>query len=378
MMLFDDIERSERNSETSFEPLFRDINHYDWPGATRIRNRCESWFKKFPPEHRKDLRKRFRSDGQNRQGAFFELFLHELLTRLGFSLTVHPEITGAKRPDFLVCYDNQRFYLEATVTGQEEGPFTRNRNEQDVIDKLNTLTSPNFHITIHIEGTLLRTLSQNDVIRPFKELLDDHDPDEVQRLIDERGGNSAPSQRIECEDWYLEGWLRPISPDERKRKSNSTQRLILGYDIGAATDCADPVRKALKKKAQRYRHLDAPLAVAVNTRDLFYNGRDHDMDVLFGDQQLLYSMERPELSPQFGRKPNGVWSQDRRIDAFLSFQRVDFWNLWHNASACLYINPHNSNVALPDALFQLPHAKGYDGIMKWFEGVDIGQLVGVD
>ncbi len=102
------------------------------------------------------------------------------------------------------------------------------------------------------------------------------------------------------------------------------------------------------------------------------------MDVLFGDQQLLYSMERPELSPQFGRKPNGVWSQDRRIDAFLSFQRVDFWNLWHNASACLYINPHNSNVALPDALFQLPHAKGYDGIMKWFEGVDIGQLVGVD
>lgn len=116
----------------------------------------------------------------------------------------------------------------------------------------------------------------------------------------------------------------------------------------------------------------------MHTRDLFYNGRDHDIDVLFGDEQLLYSKERPESRPELVRKPNGIWSQDSRIDAVLSFQRIDLWNLWHNASACLYINPYNSNATLPDALFQLPYAKGYDGKMKWFKGEDIGQLVGVD
>lgn len=338
------------------------------------RNGFESWFKGFPPEHQKDLRERFQSDDeQNHEGAFFELFLHELLTRLGFSLKVHPEITGTSaRPDFLVCHDNQRFYLEATVTGQEAGPFTRNRNEQDVINNLNTLTSPHFYITIHIEGKLSRTLSKKEVVRPFEELLDAHDPDEVQRLMDERGRNSAPSQKIECGDWCLEGWLRPISSEKRKRD------LILGYNLGAATDCAGPVRKALKKKARKYRNLDAPLVIAVHTRDRFYNGRDHDMDVLFGDEQLLYSKERPESRPELVRKPNGIWSQDSRIDAVLSFQRIDLWNLWHNASACLYINPYNSNATLSDALFQLPHAKECDGKMKWFKGEDIGQLVGVD
>ena len=342
------------------------------------RNRFESWFKGFPHEHQKDLRERFQSDDeQNHEGAFFELFLHELLTRLGFSLKVHPEITGTSaRPDFLVCHDNQRFYLEATVTGQEAGPFTRNRNEQDVINNLNTLTSPHFYITIHIEGKLSRTLSKKEVVRPFEELLDAHDPDEVQRLMDERGRNSAPSQKIECGDWCLEGWLRPISPEKRNR--DSTRRLILGDNCAALTDCAGPVRKALKRKAQKYRNLDAPLVIAVHTRDLFYNGRDHDMDVLFGDEQLLYSKERPESRPELVRKPNGIWSQDSRIDAVLSFQRIDLWNLWHNASARLYINPYNSNATLPDALFHLPYAKGYDGKMKWCEGADIGQLVGVD
>lgn len=83
---------------------------------------------------------------------------HELLTRLGFSLEVHPEIAGSDdRPDFLVCRDNRRFYLEATVRGQRSGPFTRHPNEKDVIEKLNTLVSADFGVTVHMEGTLSRT-----------------------------------------------------------------------------------------------------------------------------------------------------------------------------------------------------------------------------
>ncbi len=377
-MLFDDIERNELDYEKPPESIFRYLNYYDWPGATCIRNRFESWFKKFPLPHRKDLRERFRSDEDyNHEGAFFELFLHELLTRLEFSLKVHPEITDAMiQPDFLVCHDDQRFYLEATVAGQKSGPFTRNRNEQDVINKLNTLASPHFGITIHIEGNLSQTLSRENVVRPFKELLDAHNPDEVQRLIDEHGNNAAPSQRIECGSWSLEGWLSPISSEERR--SGPTRQLIIGHHLGKFTDCATSIRNALKEKAKKYRNLDAPLVVAVNARDMFYNGRQCDMEVLFGKEQLLYSEEHPDLPPRLGRKPNGVWSCGRgsQIDAVLMFHKVDVWNLY-NASACLYINPHNTNAALPEALFRLPYAKVCDREMKWFEGEDIAQLVGV-
>ena len=343
-----------------------------------VENNELNWFDKFPLEHQKDLRGRFSSkDDQNHGSAFFELFLHELLTRLGFSLKVHPEITGAStRPDFLVCHSDQHFYLEATMTGQESGPFTRNRNEQDVIGKLNTLTSTDFYIGVHMKGKLLRTLGRERVVRLFKELLDDHNPDEVQRLINEKGRKAAPSRSIECGNWSLQGWLKPISLE--KRGNSRSRKIVIEPYLAARTNSVTPVRNALKKKGRKYRNLDAPLVVAMNARDMFYNGEVHDMEVLFGKEQLLYSKENPDLPPVSNREPNGVWSQDSRIDAVLSFQRIDLRNLWHNASSCLYINPYKTNVALPDALFRLPHAKGYNGKMKRFEGEDIAQLVSMD
>ena len=368
-MLFDNIKRSELKSDSPSESIFRDINQYDWPGATHIRNTMESWFENYPLQHRTDLRERFRSDDdQNHEGAFFELFLHELLNRLGFSLKVHPEIAGTMaRPDFLVSRDHLRFYLEATVSGQRSGPFTRNRNEEDVIDKLNTLTHSKFGITVHLEGTLSRTLSRKNVLRPFKDLLKSHSADEVQSMIDEHGSNAAPSQSIECGNWSLEGWLSPISPD--KRLSEPSRQFVIGDHLGKYTDCATPVRDALKKKARKYRNPDAPLVLAVNTRDRFYNAREHDLEVLFG-KEVLDAPARP------GRNVTGVWSRGRGSDAVLMFSKVDVWNLY-NASACLYTNPHYTNTGLPDALFRLPHANGCNGNMEWFGRGDIAHLVNV-
>ncbi len=365
-------------SDSPSESMFRDINHYDWPGATDIRNTLESWFANYPLQRRTDLRERFRSDDdQNHEGAFFELFLHELLTRLGFSLEVHPEIPDASsRPDFLVSDDHLQFYLEATVSGHRSGPFSRHPNEIDVIDKLNTLTSSQFGITVHMEGTLSRTLSRGDVVRPFKELLESHDPEDVQGEIDKHGSNAAPSQRIECGNWTLEGWLWPISPEEQRNDSN--RQLVIGHHRGAFTDCATPVRNAVREKARKYRNLDAPFVLAVNTRDMFYNATQHDLEVLFGNEQLVYSIDNLDATTRIGREPNGVWSLSRssQMEAFLSIQKVDMWNIC-NASACLYFNPKNAHTLFPDALFRLPHAKAINGKVKRFEGENIAQLVGV-
>ena len=376
-LLFDNIVRSELKSDSPFESIFRDINQYDWPGSTYIRNTLESWFEKYPPRHRTEFRERFRDDDPHHEGAFFELFLHELLTRLGFSLEVHPEIAGSDdRPDFLVSRDNRRFYLEATVRGQRSGPFTCNRNEEDVINKLNTLTSSHFGITVHMEGTLLRTLSREDVIRPFGNLLESNRPDEVRRLIDEQGRKAAPSQRIECGNWSLEGWLSPNLPIDRTRQPR--RRFVIGHHLGAFTDCATPVRKALREKARKYRNLDAPLVLAVNTRDMFYDAPHHDFDVLYGNEQLFYSKDNLDATPRFGREPNGVWSRGRgsQMDDFLSIQKVDMWNIYY-ASASLYLNSNNTHTVFPDALFRLPHVKAINGEVKRFKGENVAQLVGV-
>lgn len=342
---------------------------------THLRNNLESWFEKFPPESQKDIGGRFRSDiVEQHEGALFELFLHELFTQLGCTLKVHPAIAGvSSRPDFLVCHGDLRFYLEATVAGEGSGPFTRSRNEKDVICKLNKLTSAHFRIGVHMKGTLRRTLSKENVVRPFKELLNSWDPNEVRRLIDEGGRRAALSRKIECGNWSLEGRLSPIDPENRG--SDQTQQIVINPFQGQFTDSVTPVREALSGKAKEYGKPDAPLVVAVNARDMFYNGKDSDLTVLFGDEQLLYFSDQPDSPPQYGRKPNGVWSSASRLDAFLRFQSVDFWNL-SRASACLYTNPRNTDMELPDALFRLPHGKvRNDGEMEWVEGENIAQLV---
>ena len=344
-------------------------------------DKYEPWFDKYPLKHQKDIRKWFQSDdNQYHGGAYFEIFLHDLLTRLGFSLKIHSEITGpSTTPNFLACHGDQDFYLEATVTGQKSGPITRNRNEQDVINKLNTLTSMDFRIGIHMEGNLSTTLGKKRVVRPFKELLAEHNPDEVQRLIDEKGLTAAPSRRIECGTWNLQGWLVPIPLEERG--SSPAQQLVLGPNRALWTNPVIPVRKALKqkaRKARKYGNLDAPFVVAVNARDMFYNGKDHDMEVLFGKERLLYSRENPDLPSVSDREPNGLWSNRSRIDAVWRFQRIDSLNLSHNASACLYLNPHKTNMKLPDPLFRLPHAKRYNEKIKWFDGEDLARLMDMD
>ena len=385
MTLFDDRKRVDfysvldkpqcnvRYNESSFNYL----NLYDSPDIIRIRNLLESSFNKFPLEAQNDLRSRFQSnDNKQHEGAFFELFLHELLSRLGCTIVdVHPEIVGAdSRPDFLVCHGDQCFYLEATMIGKKSGPFTRSRNEQDVIDKLNKLPSPDFDIGIDMEGTLSRTLKKEDVVRPFKELLIEHDPDKVQRLIDEEGMYAAPSRKIEDGNWSLQGWLHPISP--KNRRSIQSRQIVIDPYRAEWTNSVTPVRDKLKEKAGKYGELSKPFIVAVNSRDMFYNRRNNDMELLFGQELLLYSKEHPDSPPLSDRRPNGVWPRYGQIGAVWSFQKVDALNL-PQVSACLYINPWGNDAVLPDALYRLTHAKGCDGEMKWFEGEDIAQLVGV-
>ena len=60
------------------------------PEFTPIRTLVESWYERFPAAARDDVRGGFRqNDERAHAGALFELFVHELLTRLGASVEVH-------------------------------------------------------------------------------------------------------------------------------------------------------------------------------------------------------------------------------------------------------------------------------------------------
>jgi len=119
MRLFDNIVRSYLGPAQYAEPKFRYLNRSGRIEVDRIRQELERWFSRYPNAGKRDLRERFRStSNSNHQSAFFELFLHELLLKLGCMVEIHPETnTGMrKRPDFLVKPPKVgRFYMEARL-----------------------------------------------------------------------------------------------------------------------------------------------------------------------------------------------------------------------------------------------------------------------
>ena len=374
MKLFDNFEKQDLTIFEAMDSPFHILN----TDASRAcdRNTFESWFKDFPSSGQVDLRPRFRShDMGNHEGAFFELFLHALFKKLECSMEVHPEIPSTtKRPDFRVRHGKEHFYLEATAVGQDRGPFTRNRNEEDVVRKLETLTSPQFDIVVDYEGELKQTLGRRDVRVPFEKLLNDHQPEDVQRQIEHGGWSAAPSEPICHDGWRLRGWLMPV--DQQGDISDKNRQVRVHPAVGKFTNVVSPLRKALKDKAKKYASLDAPLVMAVQARDPFYNGKSNDMDLLLGDEQILYIENDSDWSSKFTRKPNGLWSCNkvREIDAVAIFQKADAFNV-HYSSACLYVNPWKTDTVLPDVLFILPHAKVCDRAWKWSDGENIARIL---
>lgn len=380
--LFDDVNRTDARYKQPNESVFGCLNRSARREIIEIRARLGSWFERFPIEVRDDLRGRFRGDDHAHLGAFIELLIHEVLMRLDCTLEVHPEISDKKsRPDFLAHHRDCSFYVEATVIDPSTSPFAPNSLEEDVVAKINELPSTHFCINMKVVGKLSRALSRNQVVPPFAKLLAAHNPDEVQRLIHEKGQIATPSEIIKCGTWSLEGQLLPIAPE--KRGYNKSRRLVIGPARTEMVDSSTPVHRAVRKKARKYGRLDAPLVVATNVCDPFFDKTD-EVEVLFGKEQITYFEERPDLPTKLVRKPDGVWIQGgskpryTRLAAVWMFRDIAPWNL--GARNCLYANPFIGDMELPEILYRFPHARAHEeriGDLQYFEGENIGQLLSV-
>src|SRR6266853_1390738 len=118
MPLFDDFERLDVRPRRQNEGGFTYMNASARPGIDAIRQLLESWFMHLPADAQADIRGRFRSREQaQHESAFFELYWHEVFTRCGYELEIHPVLPDvATNPDFLALRNRvPQFYLEATL-----------------------------------------------------------------------------------------------------------------------------------------------------------------------------------------------------------------------------------------------------------------------
>ncbi|MGH9794140.1 MAG: hypothetical protein ACRD5G_05150 [Candidatus Acidiferrales bacterium] len=311
-----------------------------------FRQLANEWFSRYPDEAKADLRQRFRSPiDEQHQASFFELYLHELLYRIGYTLRVHPRVVGERtHPDFLAARgEEDYFYVEVTLAGL---PSAKERAQgariAQVYDCINKLDSPNFFLHIKDRGAPETSPEVGKLRRDLERWLQGLDPDRIAALYDAKQHNDIPKYT-----WRHEGWevvFEPIPKSaECRGKSDARPIGMFGAECEWLNTHGE-LRDAVAKKADKYGKLSLPFIVAVNVLSLHCDGTDI-MNGLFGQETFIVT-ERAggKLESRPGRRePNGLWWGPRghrnlTVSGVMVVSNLCPWNM-HRTTPELYHNP---------------------------------------
>ena len=242
--------------ESQDESAFEFLERGGRPEVVEIRRWMERGFRAFPIDHRKQLKRRLQlKDFGEFMGAYFELQIFAMLRYLNCHVDVHPffsETDGTV--DFGVSDGLDRFYLEATVCGINQGILRSNANEEDAVRKIReALSGSHSDLWLSATGDLCTTLGRKRVIEPFRVLLKKYTSDDVRSLYLEEGptwGRAIAHDRLSTEikegDWVLHGYLAPpIASDGRSQ--------VHGPSRGGGVNGSTPLADALRRKAEDWR-----------------------------------------------------------------------------------------------------------------------------
>jgi len=353
MNLFDKINREYTGPALYAEPRFEYLNRSAREESGRIRNLLERWFKNYPTsEDKSDLRGRFRSkDNRQHLGAFFELYLHELLLELGFDIEIHPQIRStAEKPDFKVSKKKKElFYLEATLAAPSDATVSIQSIENQVYDVIDRMRSLDFFIGLQVHGSPKSPPAGRKIREFLEDKLDKLDPNEITKRY--KKNDFEINWKWKHEDWQITFFPIPKLPEYR----GETDIRPIG-SIMQGMHRVIPhkkIRKAIKDKACKYAEFDLPYIIAINiTVDPFLTDDSDIMNALFGDQQDIVSYLRGKvISQQAKRKPNGAWygrngPQYQGVSTAFTIINLTSWRIararpmiWHNPWANYPLDP---------------------------------------
>ena len=343
--LFDEFERRHAGGAPPGELLYDYVNHSALPEAAQVRELCERWFRDYsreaPERALSDFRWRFRVFGDDRRyAAWFELLTHQILVRLGFSVSLRPSLRGPVSWGFATTSGGSRILVEATVAAPYAEPFVLSRFEDDALQKVAPLVPENIRASIKIGGgTLNRFLACEEIERDFQRFFDEHGPDEVQQLYDKSGPFQLPTETFSFDGWRLRVTLFPP-----RRSVNSAE-----------------LQGQIMDELRAYGPTDDPLILVANVSNrLGFHPFVHGHEILLGK--------------------NGFWNwQHPQRDGLAAVIFVPNTNAYAAAYAqpCLFVNPSVDPDALPPALLRLPRVQGPNGSER-IEGESVASILGLD
>ncbi|MCX7622876.1 MAG: hypothetical protein RMK01_07130 [Thermomicrobium sp.] len=218
------------------------------PEDLAVRTLLENWFVHLPEPARSDIRSRFwERDRRLSLAAFWELYLHELLRRLGYQLMVHPATReSGPRPDFLAIRNSEAFFVEALIHAHSSEAWRAERRLYPILDVLHDVRSA---------GRTLRIVRAEcgQGTPPLRELRE-----ALRAWLDRLSqADAVPPQFV----WRRGGWALVFEalPAESDAPGNGLS--LVPTPPHAPT--ARALTAKLRAKARRYRALRFPLVLAL-------------------------------------------------------------------------------------------------------------------
>ena len=370
--LFDQFDRASFTEPGEIASRFERVNHSKRPYMYRVRKLWEGWYARFP-DHSGGLRSRFRGDDHNHDGAVFELFLHELFTRLGLSVAVEPELEDGRSPDFLVSGAEGAAYVEATYLKQ---PFATPELERPVLDAIDGLAdevSPAIGLSVQVDGALKRAPSLGPIKRQAQIWLNQLDPLVVSWR---RDFHTTIAVDAEYGDWQLTLTAIP--------RGLSDGLIVIGPDRGGPFNLHEDLRRAVERKAKRYRNLALPLVVAANIPS--FDAERIEEKALFGQDalRLRANAAGDDWAPSgFMRSGQALWFDNNQgqtrnpgLTALMMVHDLAPWTV-ANVSVYLYRNPYVDD-RVPHALGSFGHAAAAEAELRRRKGMhSVRDLMGL-
>lgn len=223
------------------------------PADRRVRELLERWFSRLPSDAQADVRSRFwERDRRLALAAFWELYLHELLSRLGYALALHPRLRdGSRRPDFRAERGTDLFYLEALVHGPPSETWRAERRLYPILDVLHAVAREPFSI-------VLDDVEPGPGTPPLRELRD-----ALQTWLASLDPLSDVGRTLA---WHRAGWRLVVRATTAGDACGHPA--LTNHALSAGTSSSRrALTNKLQAKARRYHGLDAPLLLALCTTE---------------------------------------------------------------------------------------------------------------
>ncbi|MEJ1340117.1 MAG: hypothetical protein RPU61_04750 [Candidatus Sedimenticola sp. (ex Thyasira tokunagai)] len=381
-MLFEDKPRTYEGPKTYLEGEFDYLDRSARQEAEKVREFLNTWFSRFSENDADELFSRIKSrDKRVFESAIFEIVLFAIISNLGGSLQIHPDLDNGsnKHPDFLVTTaGGEEFYLEAVLASEfSAAELAAEKRKNVVLEAIEKIESPNFFIGIHADGDPETPPSGKALRKELSSWLIALDPDEVAETVELESFRKTHKMEWNHDGWDIEFEAIPIKPERRGKGQR-----VIGVMSGGARwiNGWEPIRDAICAKGNRYGELSKPLIVAVNI-DAFSLDRIDEMQALFGQEEYIFNRGSNEAQPQMRRAANGAWSGPNgpkytRVSGAWLFGGMNPWNIPSRKNT-LYFNPW-ARLPVSDELTRINHAVAAAEKMQWVEGVPLWEILGLE